>query len=125
MPDKRVLSIGQCAADHGALARTFRKHFNAEVVPADAGAEAAARLGQEAFDLVLVNRVLDADGSSGLAVLRALKADAKTRQVPAMLVSNHDDAQREAVAAGALPGFGKAALGQAHMLARVRPLLEA
>ena len=40
-----------------------------------------------------------------------------------MLVSNYEDAQNEAVAAGALPGFGKASLGQPHMLARLRPLL--
>jgi hypothetical protein len=37
-----------------------------------------------------------------------------------MLVSNHEDAQREAVQAGALPGFGKASLGQPAMIARLK-----
>ena len=45
------------------------------------------------------------------------------RRVPVMLVSNYEDAQREAVAKGALPGFGKAALGQPHTLARLRAVL--
>jgi hypothetical protein len=43
--------------------------------------------------------------------------------VPVMLVSNYEDAQREAVAAGAQPGFGKAALGQPQTLARLKEVL--
>ncbi len=42
-----------------------------------------------------------------------------------MLVSNHEDAQAEAVAAGALPGFGKASLGQPGMIERVAAALKA
>ena len=40
------------------------------------------------------------------------------------LVSNHADAQSEAVQAGAAPGFGKAELGRPAMLARVGAVLE-
>jgi hypothetical protein len=40
-----------------------------------------------------------------------------------MLISNYEDAQKEAQAAGAVAGFGKAALGQPAMLDRVRPYL--
>jgi hypothetical protein len=40
-----------------------------------------------------------------------------------MLVSNYEDAQAQAVQAGATTGFGKAALGQPHMLARVERYL--
>ena len=124
MATKRVLSIGQCCADHGAISRTLGRHFNAEVVSADNLPEALARLRQEAFDLVLVNRVLDANGSSGLDVVKQLKAEESLSHLPVMLVSNYEEAQRQAVDLGALPGFGKAALGQPHMLARLKPLLD-
>jgi CheY-like chemotaxis protein len=124
MSGKRVLSIGQCFADHGSISRTLQRHFGAEVIGVDEPNEALDRLRRESFDLVLINRRLDADGSSGVAVVEQIKADERLRPLPVMLVSNYDDAQDEAIAAGALPGFGKAALGQPHMLARLRPLLD-
>jgi two-component system chemotaxis response regulator CheY len=124
MAAPHVLSVGQCFADHGAISRTLGQQFAAEVVAADTAAEALAAVRQQVFDLVLVNRVLDADGSSGLEVIRQIKADEAVRQVPVMLVSNHEDAQRQAVELGALPGFGKAALGQPPMLARLKPFLQ-
>jgi CheY-like chemotaxis protein len=123
MSTKRVLSVGQCYADHSAISRTLGQHFGAEVVPADSADEALGLLGAGPFALVLVNRVFDADGSSGLDLVRRLKQDPDRGGTPVMLVSNYEDAQNEAVVAGALRGFGKAALGQPHMLARLRPLL--
>lgn len=124
MPGRRVLSIGQCFADHAALSQTLEKHFGAEVIAAGSAEEALARLREEPVSLVLVNRILDADGSSGMALVQALRADDRLRELPVMLVSNYDDAQEQAVAAGAVTGFGKASLGQPHMLGRVRPYLE-
>jgi CheY-like chemotaxis protein len=120
---KRVLSVGQCFADHSGITRVLRGAFGAEVIAADSTREALDKLREDSFALVLVNRVLDADGSSGLDVIRAIKTDEQARAVPVMLVSNYDDAQAEAVQAGALLGFGKAALGQPHMLARVKSIL--
>ncbi len=123
MKPRRVLSVGQCCADHSSITRVFRTSFGAEVVPADSPRQALEQLRQETFALVLVNRVFDADGSSGLDLIRAVKTDDELRLVPVMLVSNYDEAQAQAVQAGAAPGFGKAALGQPHMLARVAPYL--
>jgi two-component system chemotaxis response regulator CheY len=116
---KRVLSVGQCGFDHGSIARTFRQHFGADVTAAHDAVGALAALTQGGYDLVLVNRVLDSDGSSGLDVIRRMKEDEALAKVPVMLVSNYADAQEEAVAAGALPGFGKSSLGQPDMLERV------
>ena len=124
MATKRILSVGQCMADHSSISWTFQRHFNAEVQPAHSVADALSQLRQEPFDLVLVNRVFDADGSSGVSLIQELQADETLRKIPIMLVSNYDDAQREAVQAGALPGFGKAALGQPQMVARVKAILE-
>jgi len=120
---KRVLSVGQCVADHGSLLRTFRTHFGAEVVGADSAPEALALLEREPFDLVLVNRVFDADGRPGLDLIRQLMQEPLRGRVPVMLVSNYEWAQEEAVQAGARPGFGKSSLGQAPMLERVRAVL--
>ena len=115
MSVKRVLSVGQCFADHSSLSRTFRTHFGAEVVGADSAPEALALLEREACDLVLVNRVFDADGGPGLDFIRQVRQEPLQDRVPVMLVSNYEWAQEEAVQAGARPGFGKSSLGQAPM----------
>jgi two-component system chemotaxis response regulator CheY len=124
MPAKRVLSVGQCGADHGSLSRTFRSHFDAELVSADTAAEALGLLESEAFDLVLVNRVFDADRGSGVDLIRQLIQEPPRANVPVMLVSDYDWAQDEAVKAGAQPGFGKSSLGQPQMLTGVRTILD-
>jgi CheY-like chemotaxis protein len=123
MPGKRVLSVGQCMADNGSLTRLLRGTFAADVVPLDTSREALERLKGGRFDLVLVNRVFDANGEAGLDLIRAVKADEALRDVPVMLVSNYPEAQAEAVAAGALPGFGKAALHRPDTADLLRPFL--
>jgi two-component system, chemotaxis family, chemotaxis protein CheY len=124
MAHRRVLSIGQCGADHANLRLAIERHFDAEVVPAATAEEALAELRRDSFTLVLVNRIMDADGSSGVDFVKRLKGQADLGDIPVMLVSNLDDAQREAIEAGAVPGFGKAALGQPHMIGRLKPFLQ-
>jgi DNA-binding response OmpR family regulator len=123
MSDKRVLSIGQCAADHASISDVLSRHFRAEVVPAEDLSEAISQLRRARFDLVLVNRLLDANGSSGMDVIKELKADEAFHQLPVMLVSNFDDAQREAIQAEAEKGFGKGALSNPATVERLRPFL--
>jgi CheY-like chemotaxis protein len=123
MTGKRVLSVGQCLADHGGISRLLRGSFAAEVVPAASALEALGRLRHEAFALVLVNRVFDATGEGGLDFIRRLKGDHQLAGVPVMLVSNFPEAQDEAAAAGAVPGFGKSALHEQQTLDTLRPYL--
>jgi CheY-like chemotaxis protein len=123
MAGKRVLSVGQCLADHGAIARTLQHHFGAEVEAADTQVEAWEKLREKTFDLVLVNRILDRNGSSGMEVISQLKKDKALRALPVMLVSNFPEAQEEAQSLGTLPGFGKASLGQPLMLGRIGAVL--
>jgi two-component system chemotaxis response regulator CheY len=123
MSAKRVLSVGQCFADHGAIVRALQKHCDAEVVSAATAYEAATQLQQADFDLVLVNRVFDADGASGLDFLSAIKGDETLRYLPVMLVSNYPEAQRQAVDLGAMPGFGKAGLDGPALIACVKAVL--
>jgi two-component system chemotaxis response regulator CheY len=123
MSGKRVLSVGQCMADNGSITRLLRTTFAADVVPLDSSGEAMEKLRDERFDLVLVNRVFDANGEAGLDLIRAVKADEALREVPVMLVSNYPESQAEAVAAGALPGFGKAALHRPDTAEKLRAYL--
>jgi DNA-binding NarL/FixJ family response regulator len=123
MNPKRVLSVGQCWADHGSITRTLKKEFGAEVVGVDTGEAALEQIRQGGFALVLVNRVFDADGGPGMDLIRQVKSDPALQSQPVMLVSNYEDAQEEAERIGAKPGFGKASLGRPHMLERVRPFL--
>jgi CheY-like chemotaxis protein len=123
MTPKKVLSLGQCGADDYTLRHFLNAQFGAEVVAANTIPEALAQLRAAPFALVLVNRLLDANGASGLAFISQLKEEPSLAEVPVMLVSNYPDAQQQAVARGALPGFGKSALGDAGTLARLKTVL--
>jgi hypothetical protein len=70
------------------------------------------------YPLVLVNRIIDGDGSSGVEFIREMK-DAGV-QTTMMLVSDYASAQEAAVAAGAVLGFGKSAMDGDDVLQRVR-----
>jgi two-component system chemotaxis response regulator CheY len=124
MVKKQVLSLGQCGPDHGAISCLLHSQFGAEVTAAHTYEDALAKLRQGEFALVLVNRILDYDGQPGLDFIERVKKDAALSALPVMLVSNHADAQEEAIARGALPGFGKSELRQAETLARLRVVLD-
>lgn len=125
MPDKHVLSVGQCGADTFAIRRVLENRFQAMVGSADTLDDALVKLRAGGVDLVLVNRILDADGSSGLELIERIKAEPGLENLPVMLVSNYPEWQQEAARLGAVPGFGKAALGQPHMIARLETWLGA
>ena len=93
-----------------AIRRLIENGFDAEVVPAAGAVDALQELRDGAFDLVLVNRVVDADGTYGVEIIEQIKADASLAGVPVMLVTNYLEHQQQAVEAGAEPGFGKDAL---------------
>ena len=77
----------------------------------------------EQFDLILVNRVFDTDGGNGIDMIRSWAEKKSAGETPIMLVSNYEDAQQSAIAAGAVPGFGKGSLGTETMLDLLRPHL--
>ncbi len=112
----RVLTVGHCGFDHPQLQRLIERYFNADVEQAATAAEAERLLDQQGYDLLLVNRLFDADGDSGIDWIRRMKAKAQGQAVKFMLVSNYPEAQAAAQQAGALAGFGKNALGQPGML---------
>ena len=63
------------------------------VVDAKTAADAKAKLAADRFDLVLVNRVLAADGTQGMDVIQHV-IDSKNAP-PVMLVSDHETRRRK------------------------------
>lgn len=120
---RRVLDVGNCSMDHGAIRAMLEKSFGAEVVQAHGEQDAVGLLGREKFDLVLVNRKLDQDYSDGLEIIKTIKKDARLSAVPCMLITNYPEHQEAAVAAGAVPGFGKKELYAEETLKRLSNLL--
>ncbi len=104
----RVLDVGQCDPDHVAVRRLVGQNFSADVDRAASIDEALEQMRKQQYDLVLVNRIIFNDGCEGMDLIRRARREALT--APIMMVSNYPDAQSEAVAAGAVPGFGKAGL---------------
>ena len=121
---QRVLDVGQCDIDNWQIKQLLQKNFNVEVDRAKSHSDALSAIQRQSYDLVLLNRINDSDGSSGLDFLRQLKAGAPTSALPVMLVSNYPDSQSEAVDAGAFPGFGKASLNAPETVDRLRQALD-
>jgi CheY-like chemotaxis protein len=119
----KVLNVGHCGFDHGNIGRVLEEEFGVEVDGASTADAALRAVRDGEFDLVLVNRVFDANGESGLDLIKRLQAHEETRATPVMLVSNYPEAQEAAVAAGARPGFGKSALSAPETRERLAAVL--
>jgi CheY-like chemotaxis protein len=114
----KILDVGQCGFDGPRMESLFQKKMHATVDAADTLDDAAERLQSGTYDIVLVNRVLAADGSSGLDVIEQLKDSGNP--TPMMLVSDRADAQDAAVKLGAVRGFGKTELGDPETLELIK-----
>jgi CheY-like chemotaxis protein len=120
---KRILSIGQCGPDNYSIRAFLTRSFDCDIDTADATADALAQMKRSKFDLVLVNRKLDADYSDGIEVIRALKDDPATASVPVMLITNYPEHQDAAIDIGAIRGFGKLEFGKRETLELLTPIL--
>ena len=72
---------------------------------------------------MLINRKLDIDYSDGMDVLAHLKSDARYRDLPMMLITNFAEHEAAAIAAGAVPGFGKRTLYDDQTVTRLSQFL--
>jgi two-component system, chemotaxis family, chemotaxis protein CheY len=112
---KKIALVGHCGPDSSYLRMAVSRAVKgASVVAADDDHE-LHRVIEEGVDLLLLNRVLDYGFTSdeGVDVIRRLRE--KHPHLKMMLVSNYPEAQAEAVAAGALPGFGKREIGTSRV----------
>jgi two-component system, chemotaxis family, chemotaxis protein CheY len=120
---QKVVLIGHCGPDSSYLRMAVASALpGAQVTSADDESELRRAIDAGA-DLLLLNRLLDYgfkenEGTELIARLRQSHPGLKM-----MLVSNYDDAQQAAVAAGALPGFGKRDIGSPKVKQRLRDAL--
>lgn len=104
-----VLLVGHCGPDAWALKSAVQSALpDADVRQVDDESSLTDMLG--AASLLLVNRVLDGvfTAEGGIELIRSLAGTGDPPKM--MLVSNYEDAQADAQAAGAHPGFGKTQL---------------
>lgn len=118
---KRILLVGHCNMDGPRLKREIGAAITgAEVVRVNSEAELESQLGQGPA-VLLVNREPVGFDEMGLDIIRRVVAEHPEDN--AVLVSDLEDAQAEAVEAGAKPGFGKALLGTPALVAAVQKVL--
>jgi CheY-like chemotaxis protein len=111
MTPKTVLDVGNCGPDHSAISAMLRKHFDVEI------------LERQPVDLILINRKLDIDYSDGMEILRQIKRSEALQHIPVMLITNYAEHQQQAVAQGALRGFGKLELSSPETIERLGLIL--
>jgi DNA-binding response OmpR family regulator len=120
---KKLLDVGNCGPDHHSLTMLVGRHFQVDITKVDGMTDALEALRSNTFDLVVVNRLMDRDGSSGLEIIKAIKADEAMKATPVMMVTNFPDHQKLAVEAGAEPGYGKSSLFDDATVDLLRPFL--
>jgi two-component system, chemotaxis family, chemotaxis protein CheY len=118
---KTVLLVGHCGPDSSYLKMTIKKAVSdVVIVSADDSREFAHQLEKNNADLILFNRELGYgfDPETGVENIQLLHRNNPNLKM--ILVSNYPEAQQAAVAAGALPGFGKRELGTPRVLEVLR-----
>ena len=122
---KKIALVGHCGPDSSYLRMTINKALNndASIIMADDDAELSEALGNRP-DLVLFNRELGYGFSEteGVRVIEQLRKSNPSLKM--MLVTNYPEVQAAAIAAGALPGFGKRELGTARVLEVLRDAMK-
>jgi CheY-like chemotaxis protein len=117
---KKVLLVGHCGPDSSYLRMTVKNALgDVKILAADDQRELRAAL-DGGVDLILFNRELGYgfDEDLGVDVIRWLKPNYPSLKM--ILVSNYAEAQRAAIEAGALPGFGKRELGSKRVIELLR-----
>jgi len=120
---RRIALIGHCGPDASYLRMAVGSAARgATIVNVDDEASLHRAL-DEGVDLLLFNRQLEwgFDTAEGIELLKRVLATHPS--VKAMLVSNYPEAQQAAVAAGALPGFGKREIGTKRVTDLLRDAL--
>ncbi len=123
MTERCVLDVGNCGPDHGAIKRMLQTNFNATVLQSHGLDDTLQILRTKKVDLVLINRKLDQDYSDGVEILKQIKADSAIAAVPVMIITNYEEHQNNAVALGAVYGFGKLEINSAATKEKLSKLL--
>ncbi len=118
---KRILLVGHCGVDGPRLKDELSRALpGTEVERINSDADLRRAVG-EGEALLLVNREPVGFNSEGLDIIREVKSNNPDCKV--MLVSDYEEAQREAEGAGALKGFGKSEMGSPKLAQHVKHAL--
>ena len=120
---KKIALVGHCGPDSSFLRMAVSSaDRSAQILAADDSSELNKVLAS-GVDLLLLNREMPYgfEDSEGVGLIRKLRANHPT--VKLMLVSNYPEAQAAAVAAGAMPGFGKREIGSKRVAEVIREAL--
>jgi DNA-binding NarL/FixJ family response regulator len=120
---KTVVLVGHCGPDSSFLRMAVSSAERGITIGmADDSQELKAAL-DGGVDLVLLNRELGwgFEQPLGVDVIKTFRSSYPSTKF--MLVSNYADAQAVAVAAGAVPGFGKREIGQPRVAQLIREAL--
>src|SRR5215212_2004172 len=123
MPRKVVVLVGHCGPDSSYLRMAVRNAVrDADITMADDDRDLQRAI-QQGASLLLLNRELEYGFSDrrGVDLLKRLRPEYPNLKM--MLVSNYADAQAEALAAGAVPGFGKREIGSPRVAEVLRNAL--
>ncbi len=120
---RKVLDVGNCSPDHSSLVRLLQSQFDVDILRTHGFRDTLDTLKSDKFDLVLVNRIMDRDGASGLEIIQAIKGHSELSAIPVMMISNYEEAQQSAINSGAEPGFGKSELTDQSTIEKLQPFL--
>lgn len=120
---KTLVDCGNCGPDFNSIRQMVTAHFEASVLQTHGAADTLELLRSRKVDLVTVNRKLDRDYSDGLEIIKQIKADPDTKDIPVMLVTNYDEHQQTAIKEGATYGFGKLEIGNDETVEKLKPYL--
>ena len=117
----RIYLVGHCGPDAGMLEAFVERAADVEV--GQINSQKQLEESADSRTLLLVNRVLDGrfETESGVELIGQLAKASDPPQM--MLISNYDDAQQQAREAGAMPGFGKDAIGTSQARQRLDEVL--
>ena len=107
---EKILLVGHCVPDTFMLKSKMRQLFpDATVDNCNSQSDMEAKMSEKS--LLLVNRVLDGSFAAAGGI-ELIEQHAKSDDSPKlMLISNFNESQEQAIAVGAMLGFGKSELG--------------
>ena len=120
---KKIVLVGHCGPDSSFLRMAVSAADRSlKVLMADDAEELNQHL-EQGVDLLLLNRELGwgFEQTEGVEIIRQLLS--RHPNVKMMLISNYADAQAQALAAGAVPGFGKREIGSPRVAQLIRRAL--
>jgi DNA-binding NarL/FixJ family response regulator len=124
-PKSRVGLIGHCGFDSMGLSNMVLKAVPGTQVVSIHGEGDLAIEAEGGISLLLINRQVGGGFRQSSGVDLAAEVARRWPGVKSMVITNYDDVQEAAVAAGALRGFGKNDLGRANAMQQLRDALAA